>query len=104
MSGPKWPRGTTNRNQRGGSHTRAARRAWLVDTLGDGEFVDCALRFHPNCWVAMTKWTVWVDRKIPGARGGTYARDNIQAACGPCQIHTGIALREQLKVERNRSA
>jgi len=100
VSGPNHPRGTSNSNQRGGSAARAARRRWLVEVFGDGEFVDCALRAVPGCWVAMTEWSVWVDRILPGARGGTYERGNIRPACGPCQIHTGIWLREQLKAER----
>lgn len=84
------PRGTTNRNARGGSPERRRRREWLVATYGDGEFVDCSLRAVPDCWVAMTKWTVSADRwPVPGAEGGTYRRGNIRPACPPCQSSTG---------------
>lgn len=94
-------RGTTNRNARGSSYSRAARRAWLMKTFGDGEFVDCQLAAVPDCWVAMSVWTVSADRIKPGARGGTYRRDNIRPACPPCQSHTGGKLGARLKAERN---
>lgn len=82
-------RGTSNSYTRGSSHGRRARRRWLVNTFGDGEFVDCHLRAVPGCWVAMTEWSVSADRIVPGALGGTYARGNIQPACPPCQSHQG---------------
>jgi len=82
-------RGTSNRNIRGSSKDRAARRLWLVNTFGDGEFVDCQLRATPDCWVAMTQWTVSADRIVPGALGGSYRRGNIRPACPPCQCRTG---------------
>jgi hypothetical protein len=34
-----------------------------------------------------------IDRIIPGCAGGTYARNNIRPACGPCNSETGGALR-----------
>jgi hypothetical protein len=91
---------TTNRNARGGSDQRRARRQWLVDTFGDGEFVDCALRAIPECWVALTKWTVSADRIIPGVFGGTYRRSNIRPACPACQSHTGGKLGAQRAKEK----
>lgn len=94
-------RGTTNGNVRGNWLQRRARRRWLVRTYGDGEFVDCHLRAVPDCWVAMTEWTVSADRyPIPGAAGGTYARDNIRPACPPCQSHTGGKLGAARKREK----
>lgn len=91
---------TTNRNQRGGSAQRRARREWLVNTFGDGEFVDCKLAATPDCWVAMTKWTVSADRIVPGILGGTYKRSNIQPACPACQSHTGGKLGAQRAREK----
>lgn len=93
-------RGSTNRNQRGSSYQRRARREWLVNTFGDGEWVDCRLRHVPDCWVAMTKWSVSVDRVHAGAHGGRYTRDNIQPACPPCQSHQGGKLGSALKANR----
>jgi hypothetical protein len=91
-------RGTTNRNVRGSCYDRARRRAYLVDTFGDGEFVDCALAAVADCWVAMTRWTVSADRVTPGALGGTYRRSNIRPACPPCQSHTGGKLGARLRI------
>lgn len=33
-----------------------------------------------------------IDRIIPGCYGGTYRRNNIRPACGPCNSDTGGAL------------
>lgn len=106
-------RGTTNRNERGSSYARAARRAWLVDTYradvdvvwtylpGDVEPDMCvgphgmgvpACRCY-RCGVLLTVDTVTVDRIIPGCQGGTYRRNNIRPACGTCNSSTGGALR-----------
>jgi hypothetical protein len=93
-------RGTTNRNARGSSYNRAARRQYLMATFGDGEFVDCHLKAIPECWVAMSVWTVSADRILPGALGGTYRRNNIRPACPPCQSHTGGKLGAALKAEK----
>lgn len=97
-------RGCTNRDDRGNTSNRAVRRQWLVNTFGDGEFVDCQLKAVDHCWVAMTKWTVSVDRKRPGALGGTYRRDNIQPACPPCQSHTGGKLGAALRAAKAAAA
>ena len=49
------------------------------------------------CWRGCGTWltvdTVWVDRLVPGCRGGTYRRDNIRPACGPCNMSWGGAER-----------
>lgn len=84
-------RGTTNRNARGSSYSRARRRAWLVLTfqsdLGPG-----ICRCY-RCGFPLSVDTVTVDRIVPGCRGGTYRRDNIRPACGPCNSETGGACR-----------
>src|SRR5687767_6999217 len=74
-------RGTTNRNVRGGSDDRRARRVWLIGTFGDGVSAPCAFL----CGREVTVDTVTVDRfPIPGYRGGAYVRGNIRPACKWC--------------------
>lgn len=46
-----------------------------------------------RCGDLLTEDTVTVDRIIPGCKGGTYRRDNIRPACGPCNSETGGGLR-----------
>lgn len=108
-------RGTTNGNVRGSSETRRRRREWLVETYRANVnaitilgavipvndtlvFVDVdpepACRCY-RCGTLLTVDTVTVDRIIPGCHGGTYRRDNIRPACGPCNSETGGALRRK---------
>lgn len=114
-------RGTSNRNERGSSYSRRARRQWLVETYRanvDLILVEWAfggvsldtfvvtvaeLRTFPGvvsaeavpacrcyrCGALLTAETLTVDRIIPGCKGGTYRRDNIRPACGPCNSETG---------------
>jgi len=81
------PRGTTNRNARGSSYDRRARRAWLLEQHGDG--VTCACY---RCGATLDESTITVDRIVPGRDGGTYRRSNIRPACGRCNSETGGAL------------
>lgn len=82
-------RGTTNRNDRGSASDRRARKAWLIAFFGDGITAQCSY-----CRVRVTLATITVDRyPIPGCQGGTYARDNIRPACGPCNSSYGGRLR-----------
>lgn len=103
-------RGTSNGNQRGSSYTRRRRREWLVETFRANVDV---LVVGPNkvnyaqvplgtgvpacrcyrCGILLTVETVTVDRIIPGKNGGTYRRNNIRPACGPCNSETGGGLR-----------
>jgi 5-methylcytosine-specific restriction endonuclease McrA len=105
-------RGTTNGNARGGSRDRQRRRQWLVDTyradrdalvvrLGNGSEIHLdtvlgqgqpACRCY-RCGRLLTVETVTVDRIVPGCQGGTYRRDNIRPACGPCNSSTGAKTR-----------
>lgn len=80
-------RGTTNRNARGSTYDRAARRAFLLAEFGDGEKAPCY-----RCGAVLNDKTITVDRKIPGCKGGTYRRDNIRPACALCNSETGGAL------------
>lgn len=99
-------RGTTNRNDRGNTETRRKRREWLVSTFRADKDVDDLqhLRLPSDgvplgqgtpacrcyrCGALLTVDTVWVDRIVPGCKGGTYARNNIRPACGPCQCRQG---------------
>jgi 5-methylcytosine-specific restriction endonuclease McrA len=105
-------RGTTNRNVRGGSPARARRREWLVQTYrADADVIVLTMREGVElrldtllghgqpacrcyrCGRLLTVDTVTVDRIIPGCRGGTYRRDNIRPACGPCNSTTGATTR-----------
>lgn len=92
-------RGTTNRNARGGSPARRARRIWLVSEKagfgGDGEKVPCAF----GCGAILTVETVTADRHpIAGIDGGTYKRSNIRPACIRCNSADGghLAARRRL--------
>jgi hypothetical protein len=84
VSAPASRRGTSNSNRRGNSLERAARRAWLVVTYGDGLEVLC---FH--CGTRLTTATVSCDRIRPGVRRGTYARGNIRPSCLGCNVADG---------------
>lgn len=108
-------RGTTNRNDRGGSDTRRRRRAWLVETYrADADLITIHLHHGPvtvavergmesgqpacrcyRCGVLLTVDTVTVDRIIPGCQGGTYRRTNIRPACGTCNSSTGATTRRK---------
>lgn len=105
----KATRGTTNRNARGGSDTRRRRREWLVQCYrANRDVVMVELAYGPlivdvevgtegaqpacrcyRCGLLLTVDTVTVDRIKPGCQGGTYRRDNIRPACGPCNSETG---------------
>lgn len=118
-------RGTTNKNVSGNNEDRRRRRAWLVETYrADVDVVvtetdtgvmepvielalfPVALGFAQpacrcyRCGCLLTIDTVTVDRIIPGCYGGTYRRNNIRPACGPCNSSTGAAL---ASVPKNRS-
>lgn len=75
------------RNARGSSKDRAARRAWLVTPAagwgGNGQMAPCALGL-PVCQGWVTVATMHVDRIICGADGGRYVRSNIRPTCAPC--------------------
>lgn len=116
MTSTTW-RGTTNRNDRGNTTQRRARREYLVETyradrdahpLADdigGQFPPAptwiigvprgmglpACRCY-RCGELLTVNTVTANRIVPGCLGGTYRRSNIRPACGPCNSSTGGAL------------
>lgn len=98
-------RGTTNRDNRGGTPARRARRAWLLSTYASDVpgFCRCyrcgGLLYNPDTAkpedadrlldLGLTAEPVTVDRIIPGCQGGTYRRTNIRPACGGCNSETG---------------
>ena len=81
-------RGTTNTNVRGSATDRRRRKLWLLSAFGDGTTAACSY-----CGKPLTVETITVDRVVPGCRGGTYARGNIQPACALCNSVYGGALR-----------
>lgn len=80
--------GRTNRNERGSSYDRRARRAWLVTPKagfgGDNVKVPCW-----ECGVMLTKDELIVDRIISGEDGGRYIRTNIRPQCPGCSGRSG---------------
>lgn len=108
-------RGTTNGNDRGSSTSRRARRAWIMEVWASDKpnLVRCyrcgfllhnpdAYGLQPKLWLAdleglesYTSLPLSVDRIKPGCQGGTYRRDNIRPACGPCNSETGGSVRRK---------
>jgi len=83
-------RGTTNRNARGSSNDRRARRRWLLQSWAAD--VDGFCRCY-RCGCLLSDNTITVDRIVPGALGGGYTRDNIRPACSHCNSETGGSVR-----------
>lgn len=94
-------RGTTNRNDRGSTKDRAARKRWLLKAFGDGDVAACALRACPECLGTVTFETISVDRHpVPGCEGGRYTRKNIRPGCPPCNSFTGGQLGAHRKAQK----
>ncbi len=89
---PKRSRGTTNRNDRGSSYSRAARRRYLL-TVYESEHPGYARCYR--CGSLLSELTITVDRIVPGCQGGTYRRSNIRPACALCNSETGGAVRRK---------
>lgn len=78
--------------RRGNSRDRARRRAWLLENFDPDlgpEAVRCALQLSDVCRPILDAATLTVDRIEPG---GSYAHDNIQPACRPCQNRQGALI------------
>lgn len=95
----KWTRGATNRNSRGNSKDRLARREFLINKFGDGATVTCS-----HCPAVLTVDTVNADRITPGWQGGTYRRDNIRPSCGDCGSQQGGQMGQEAKEAKRRAA
>lgn len=94
-------RSSSNGNESGSAEDRRRRRVWLVETFRadvDVFVTDVytwvemplghaspACRCY-RCGILLTVNTLTVDRIIPGKKGGTYRRNNIRPACGPCNF------------------
>lgn len=76
-------------DRRGSNADRRRRRAWLLanfDTDLGPERARCHLRLSVLCERTVDAVSLSVDRI---ERGGSYARENIQPACKPCQDRQG---------------
>jgi 5-methylcytosine-specific restriction endonuclease McrA len=89
---PPARRGTTNRNERGNTRDREARRAYLLRVYESDEGTGTCRCYR--CGKLLWDYTVTVDRIIPGARGGGYRRNNIRPACSTCNSATGAKARK----------
>jgi hypothetical protein len=89
--------GRSNRNERGSSYDRRARRRWLVSPEagfgGDGVKVPCW-----ECGRLVTEDEVIADRLVPGSEGGTYRRSNIRGPhCPGCSCRQGARMTAALR-------
>lgn len=97
-------RSTSNKNAAGSAADRRRRKVWLVETfradfdayIYQGNVVGAVKRGEGvpacrcyRCGDLLTVDTVTADRIKPGCEGGTYRRDNLRPACGPCNSSTG---------------
>lgn len=102
-------RSNAARNERGSAEDRRRRKKWLVETypadrwlrrdgLGQMDTVlpgsTCGVPSTRcfRCGLLLTVETVTPDRIKPGCEGGTYRRENLRPACGPCNTVTGAQL------------
>lgn len=89
--------GRSNRNERGSSYDRRARRKWLVSEAagfgGDGVKVPCW-----ECGKLLTEDDVIPDRIVPGSAGGTYRRSNIRGPhCTVCSCRQGARMTAEIR-------
>ena len=86
MGGNPTARGTSNADARGNTKDRLARKLWIMAMYASDQPGHCRCY---RCGALLTMETLTIDRIIPGANGGTYRRNNIRPACGPCNIWRG---------------
>lgn len=109
-------RSSSNGNESGSAEDRRRRKMWLLDTFRADTDAWVFRSFRPPIVVEPGTWpsetllspyvlekdvkacrcyrcgrllifcTLTVDRIIPGKKGGTYRRNNIRPACGPCNF------------------
>lgn len=87
-------RGRSNSNERGNTKTRRARKQRLLDRDGDGTTATCS---EPGCDTTVSIDTMFVDRKIPGENGGTYADDNCKIHCCTCSGRQGARRTHEIR-------
>ena len=91
--------GRCNSAERGSAEQRRRRKLWLLSPEagwgGDGHDVPCW-----GCGVLLEFEDLFVDRIIPGERGGTYVRSNIGPHCELCSCRQGQARTTLLRLAR----
>ena len=86
-------RGSTNRNERGGSKDRRSLKTWMLGFFGDGITAPCAFCGRRLLYSQITK-----DRfPVPGRKGGRYVKGNVRPACMSCNASEGA---RQAAIER----
>lgn len=95
-------RGTTNTNVRGSSYQRRARKWWVLKVFESPRF-GAGWTHCYRCLALLCYETLTIDRMVAGCHGGTYRRDNIRPACGPCNSETGAVLRSTITPSEERS-
>jgi 5-methylcytosine-specific restriction endonuclease McrA len=68
-------------DKRGKAADRRRRKTWMLAMFGDTATAPCI-----HCGKGLDFKTIEADRIIPG---GSYARQNIQPSCRPCNIRRG---------------
>ena len=85
--------------KRGNSRDRARRKVWMLETFDTDlgpEQARCHLKVSRNCTPVLDRLSVTADRIDPG---GTYAHDNVQPACRPCQNTQGALITRDRRVQ-----
>lgn len=75
---------SSNGGERPNSYQRRARKYYLLVKHGDGQTCPCYF-----CKSELTFKSLTLDRRKPGSRGGTYAKQNLIPACRGCNIRRG---------------
>jgi 5-methylcytosine-specific restriction endonuclease McrA len=75
---------SSNGGERPNSYQRRARKYYLLVKHGDGETCPCYF-----CGEQLTFKSLTLDRRKPGSRGGTYAKQNLLPACMRCNKRRG---------------
>lgn len=89
-------------DKRGSNADRRRRRIWLLAHFDKDLGPDkcrCWLQISEVCTQELTIRTITVDRINAG---GSYARDNIQPACRPCQNKQGALITAERRAEWKR--
>ncbi len=89
------PTGDRRRPSRGNAADRRARKLYLMARYGVEGIVTCYL-----CAVPMLLDDLTSDRIVPGVAGGTYRRENLRPACGPCNSETGGRMAARRKADQ----
>lgn len=90
----------SNGGERPNSYQRRARKYYLLVKHGNGETCSCFF-----CGQELSFATLTLDRKKPGKRGGTYAKENLLPTCLTCNCARGdLSIRAfKLKLQKGYS-